>query len=54
VQSAGLAAATGSRLPETRRDRDQDGADVAVDDLELAPLADRALVRVAREDQLGA
>jgi hypothetical protein len=54
VQAARLAAAARPRLPEPRRNRDEHGADVAVDDLELAPLADRPLVRVAREDQLGA
>ncbi len=54
MEPARLAAALRAGLPEPGRDRDDRAADVAADDLELVPLADGALVDVAREDQLGA
>jgi hypothetical protein len=54
VQPARLAEAVRPRLAEARRDRDDDAADVAGRDLELAPLADGALVDVTGEDELGA
>ena len=54
MQAARLAAPVGARLAEPGCDRDRDGADVAAHDLELAALADRGLVDVAGEHELGA
>ena len=52
--AARLAAALRARLAEAGRDRDDDAALPAADHLELVPLADRRLVDVAADDQLGA
>src|SRR5712692_10272626 len=53
VEAPSLAAAAGARLAQTRRcDDDRPGLTFGPD-LELVALADRALVRVAGEDQLG-
>ena len=52
--AARLAAALRARLAEPGRDRDDDAARVAGDHLELVALADRRLVDVAADDQLGA
>jgi hypothetical protein len=54
VQAACLAEPVRARLAETGRNRDDSGADIAVDDLELVALAHRSLVNVAREDQIRA
>jgi hypothetical protein len=54
VQPSRLAAPVRARLAEAGRDRDRRAANVAGHDLELVPLADRGLVDVAGEDQLGA
>ena len=54
MQATGLAAAVRAWLPEARRDRDRDPADVAGHDLELVALADGGLVDVAGEDELRA
>ena len=53
VEAACLAATLRARLAEAGRNRDGRTANVSVDDLELVPLADGALVDVAREDELG-
>ena len=53
-EPAGLAAPVRARLAEARCDSDGDAADVRRDDLELVALADRGLMDVAGEDQLGA
>jgi hypothetical protein len=53
VKPAGLSTALRTRLPEAGSDRDGHAVDVAAHHLELVPLADRALVDVAGEDQLG-
>src|SRR5207253_9463180 len=54
VEAARLAAAVGPRLPQPRRDRHRHAALTAGRDLELAPLAHRRLVDMAREDELRA
>ena len=54
VQSARLAEPSRPRLPEPGCDRDDGRARLVADDLELVPLADRGLVDVAGEDQVGA
>src|SRR4029077_8451814 len=52
VTPARLAEPPGPRLPEPGRDRDDGGACLVADDLELMPLAHRGLVDVAREDEV--
>src|SRR5207248_4294171 len=53
-EPARLAAPVRAGLPEAGGDRDGDAALAAGDDLELAPLAHRSLVDVAREHELRA
>jgi hypothetical protein len=54
VEAAGLASATWAGLAEPRGGDHGRSVHGRLDDLELAPLADRALVHVAGDDQLGA
>ena len=53
-EPARLTAPVRPRLAESRGDRHGDAGDVAGDDLELVAFADRDLMDVAGEDQLGA
>jgi hypothetical protein len=54
VEAASLSPALGARLAEARCERDCDAVFAAVNDLELAPLGDRALMDMPGEDELGA
>src|SRR6187455_3203123 len=54
MEAARLAPPPRARLAEPGRGNDGRPANVALHDLELVPLRDRALVDVAGDDQLGA